>query len=103
MPFAKGKSGNPAGRPKSAPNKINADLKEMILEAFLREGGVEYLRQRARDEPKSFLALLGKVLPMTIQSDNVNASQGFFIVVPAKLPPGSSVGAAQPPASATQQ
>jgi hypothetical protein len=58
-----------AGRPKGAPNKINGELKEMILGALERAGGVTYLTSQAKKNPKAFLALLGKVLPMTIAGD----------------------------------
>jgi hypothetical protein len=59
------------GRPKGVPNKANAELKEMILGALGGVGGQAYLEERAND-PKTqsaFLALIGKVLPMTIAGD----------------------------------
>jgi len=55
------------GRPKGAPNKINAELKEMILQALNQSGGVGYLMSVAASHPPAFVALLGKVLPMTLQ------------------------------------
>lgn len=56
------------GRPKGAQNKINKELKEMILEALDGAGGVDYLKERAKDPrtASAFLTLVGKVLPMTI-------------------------------------
>ena len=54
------------GRPKGVPNKTNAALKEMILEALDRNGGVSYLAAQAQENPASFMTLIGKVLPMTI-------------------------------------
>jgi hypothetical protein len=62
------------GRPKGVPNKVNADLKNMILKALGNAGGAEYLERRAND-PKTaaaFLGLVGKVLPMTIVGDEEN-------------------------------
>lgn len=56
------------GRPKGVPNKVNAAVKDMILEALSNAGGAEYLTRRAND-PKTasaFLTLLGKVLPLQI-------------------------------------
>lgn len=54
------------GRPKGAPNKTTKQLKEMILEALDRKGGVDYLVAQAEENPTAFLTLIGKVLPMTI-------------------------------------
>ena len=62
--------GNP-GKPKGATNKVNNDIKSMILEALSNAGGAEYLTRKAND-PKTaaaFLGLIGKVLPMTIAGD----------------------------------
>lgn len=64
---AKGGARAGAGRPKGSPNKVNGELKEMILGALERAGGVTYLTSQAKKNPKAFLTLLGKVLPMTIQ------------------------------------
>lgn len=66
--FKKGQKSGP-GRPKGSVNKTTAQLKDMILGALDRAGGVDYLEARAKD-PKTasaFLTLVGKVLPMTVQ------------------------------------
>lgn len=68
--FKKGKESGP-GRPKGTPNKATAQLKEMILTALSNAGGADYLEKRANDPrtASAFLALIGKVLPMTIAGD----------------------------------
>lgn len=75
--------GNP-GKPKGATNKVGKELREMVLEALERSGGVDYLAERAVD-PKTasaFLTLLGKVLPVSVKGDlNV---KGGLVLVPAK-------------------
>ena len=58
-----------SGRPAGVPNKIHADVKAGILEAFERSGGPEYLMKVAMDDPRTFCGLLGKVLPMQIVGD----------------------------------
>ncbi len=68
------KTGGPktGGRQKGTPNKVNAQLKDMILEALNKadpKGGVVYLTKQAKENPTAFLSLVGKVLPMTIQGD----------------------------------
>ena len=56
---------------KRGPNKVTADLKNMILEALGNAGGAEYLERKANDPrtASAFLGLVGKVLPMTIAGD----------------------------------
>jgi hypothetical protein len=65
--FAKG---NP-GKPKGATNKVNNDIKSMILAALSSAGGAEYLERKANDPrtAAAFLGLIGKVLPMTVAGD----------------------------------
>lgn len=69
------------GRPKGSANKINRELKEMILEALDGAGGVEYLQERANDPrtASAFLTLVGKVLPMTVQG----TGEGGALVIQA--------------------
>ncbi|MBM4382345.1 MAG: hypothetical protein FJ091_03140 [Deltaproteobacteria bacterium] len=40
----------------------------MIEEALAAEGGVAYLRKQARENPQSFLALVGKLLPKDVRT-----------------------------------
>lgn len=54
------------GRPKGVPNKNTTALKEMILGALDKSGGVDYLVRQAEENPGPFLSLVGKVLPMTV-------------------------------------
>lgn len=66
-----GKSRNPnlkGGSRKGVPNKATKELKDMILKALDGAGGIEYLKERAKDPrtASAFLGLVGKVLPMTI-------------------------------------
>lgn len=51
------------------PNKINADIKAMILEALDKAGGADYLVAQSESNPTAFMTLVGKVLPMTVSGD----------------------------------
>ena len=57
------------GRTKGTPNKTTAALKDMILTALDKAGGVKYLQRQADESPTAFLGLVGKVLPMTVSGD----------------------------------
>jgi hypothetical protein len=73
LKIGEGKPG--PGRPKGVPNKTTALLKDAILLAAQRAGGdgedgiANYLEVQARENPGPFMALLGKVLPMTVSGD----------------------------------
>ena len=66
--FAKGNCGGP-GRPAGRLNKVNADIKAMIVEALSEVGGVTYLKAQAVENPTAFLGLVGKVLPKEVHVD----------------------------------
>lgn len=61
-----------SGRKKGVPNKINADLKNMIIGALSAKGGQEYLERQADENPTAFMGLIGRVLPMTVNGDADN-------------------------------
>lgn len=71
--------GNP-GKPKGATNKMTRELKEMILQALDGAGGVSYLIEKAETHPAPFLALVGKVLPMTVAGDPENPLKASITV-----------------------
>lgn len=66
--FSKGGNGGP-GRPAGRLNKVNADIKAMIVEALSEVGGVAYLKAQATENPTAFLGLVGKVLPKEVHID----------------------------------
>jgi hypothetical protein len=66
MPNADGsKSG---GRKKGTGNKVPQLIKGAITEAFTQLGGVDYLVGVARDDPKTFCALLAKLVPAELSA-----------------------------------
>ena len=73
--FAPGHSG---GRPKGSKNKTSQILKEATILAasqvgeddFGKDGLTGYLRRIAREEPKSMVMLLAKILPLQITGAN---------------------------------
>lgn len=66
--FKKGEKrpGQGRGRPKGGSNKQTIELKDMILGALDKAGGVEYLAKQALESPTAFLSLVGRVLPTQV-------------------------------------
>lgn len=54
------------GRPKGVPNKATAAIKDMVIQALDRSGGVDYLQKQADENPVAFLGLVGKVIPLQV-------------------------------------
>ncbi len=67
------------GRKKGTPNKTTTAVKEAILEAFEKTGGVGYLVKISKTDPKTFCTLLGRVLPMELDA-SVNGDLTVNIV-----------------------
>jgi hypothetical protein len=61
-----GKMVRRAGRPTGAVNRINRDIREMVLVALNTVGGEKYLARQAEKNPNAFMGLLGKILPTTL-------------------------------------
>ncbi|WP_051145132.1 hypothetical protein [Thiomicrorhabdus sp. Kp2] len=59
------------GRQKGTPNKTTLEIKEAIIEAFNKAGGVDYLVGLAKENPSVFAGLLSKVLPRDVNVEAV--------------------------------
>src|SRR5262245_48088797 len=90
MGFAKGHA-KVGGRKMGQPNKTTKCLKEMILGALRAKDGQSYLEKVAETDPRTFCALLGRVLPLTIAGDDANP-----VKYEVHLDFGSSEDAVQP-------
>jgi hypothetical protein len=55
-----------SGRPKGALDHGNAAIRELIVMALDKVGGVDYLATVAASHPPAFLALIGKVMPLQV-------------------------------------
>jgi hypothetical protein len=56
------------GRPKGIPNKVTQSVKEAIENAFQELGGMSYLVHVGRSDPRTFCALLSKLLPTKLSN-----------------------------------
>jgi len=66
----KGGKRSGAGRKKGEPNKFTKQIKEAIVEAFEKSGGVAYLVKVAKNDPKTFCTLLGRILPPALEDQD---------------------------------
>ena len=53
----------PCGRAKGTPNALTVSVREAVERAFDKLGGTEYLVHVGRNDPRTFCALLSKLLP----------------------------------------
>lgn len=68
-----------AGRPKGVPNKLNGDIKAMILGALQDVGGQQYLAQQAYENPVAFMGLVAKVLPLQLQGSGPDGALELIV------------------------
>jgi hypothetical protein len=61
------------GRSKGTPNKVNRDIKTMVVGALCAAGGEEYLLRQAEANPVAFMGLIGRVLPLQVTGENGGA------------------------------
>lgn len=50
----------------------------MIMQALDKAGGVSYLTRQAKENPKAFMTLVGKVLPMQVTGED---GAGLVVIV----------------------
>jgi hypothetical protein len=58
----------PIGRAKGTPNKITLSVREAVERAFDKLGGASYLEHVGRTDPRTFCALLSKLLPTKLSN-----------------------------------
>lgn len=77
------------GRPKGSKNLATKTLKEAILKAYDKAGGVNYLVGVAKNDPKTFCSLLGRIIPHEVQADLNNTGEVTFNII-VKNPDGEN-------------
>jgi hypothetical protein len=64
MAWPKGKPRPPnAGRKAGTPNKQTKEVRDAVMESFIRLGGAAYLEEVGKTNVQAYCQLLGKILP----------------------------------------
>ena len=87
MAAPKGHKKYGGGRAKGTPNKMTAAVKDAIVNAFNKVGGETYLVKVAREDPRTFCTLLGKVMPLQITGDGEGGGLTVNIIRHGDQPP----------------
>ena len=69
-------SANPKGRPRGSRNRVSESVRDEFLQAYREVGGKDYLVRFAREHPKDFIGILGRMLPKEIRHEINNAPLG---------------------------
>jgi hypothetical protein len=84
MPFVKGKSGNPTGRPHGAISPYTATVKETVLRVFqeLQLDPEHDLKAFARKYPRDFIVIAAKLIPLDVKAE-ITVPEGIKITYAA--------------------
>jgi hypothetical protein len=102
MPAVKGKGcgGKRAGsgRKKGVGNLLTQEVKDMVKAALAENGGVEYLSRIAKTDPRTFCAMVGKLIPTAVEGTGEDGAITFTVVTgvpePIAKPNGKANGRA---------
>src|SRR5262245_5247998 len=75
--FKPGQSGNPAGRPKGARNKVTENLLEALASDF-EAHGKEVIEKVRAERPHEYLKIVASLVPKQMEIDNI--AQPFAII-----------------------
>jgi hypothetical protein len=74
-PWQPGQSGNPAGRPKSARNKLTEDFLSAVAEDFEKHGK-EALKTVREEDPSTYLRVVAQIIPKEAEL-NIKGDDAF--------------------------
>jgi hypothetical protein len=71
VPFKPGESGNPAGRPKGARNKLGEAFLEALHEDFAQHG-VDAIQRTREEKPEQYVKVIASLLPKEFKIETVS-------------------------------
>lgn len=66
MPWQKGQSGNPDGRPKGSRNKLSEAFLRVLADDF-GENGVEVIERLRKESPAQYANVIAKLMPKMME------------------------------------
>lgn len=66
MPWEKGQSGNPKGRPKGARHKLSSAFLQTLSDDF-EVNGVEVITRLRTEQPAQYVQTIGKLMPKLME------------------------------------
>ena len=77
-----------AGRKAGSKNKLTMKIRDAIENAFEEVGGQAYLVQVAKDDPRTFVALLSKIIPAEVNAKIGGYEEITVVRTGINRPPG---------------
>ncbi len=74
-----------AGRPAGSLDRGNALVRDMIGQALIQVGGVDYLSRIAESHPQAFASLVGKMMPLQVTGEEGGPLRIEWPVAPPKI------------------